>query len=243
MTQPRSRDGRYGLTPQDEWTGNLTEQRLTLANGQDQWGRSYRDDLPDDEYNVCFTYGHPARPRNLSQVLDFWRKAVKSYPDSYGVDMSALKRGLDGRQMNFRAFFTRETGITPDRMPGWTHAKRIEQHRKAAREWVDQLGDPRDSETLADCVFAMQLHFDATWLDHRDGVSSDDPDAAVNQIGRYWQTRAGRTPRELVERFRLYNVMGNDNLNLTTDMHPPWHGGRTYIPVQPHVPRSLGYAN
>ena len=77
------------------------------------------------------------------------------------------------------------------------------------------------------------MHSDSTWLDAQLGMSIDDPHSVTAGVGRWWQTASGRSPRQLVEQFRLHNVHNTTQGDLLDGRWATWRGGRAYVPPSP----------
>lgn len=233
--QPRGRGGRFAETPGQEWEGELggtapANASPAPAPPPDQWTGSFRDSLPDDEYNAEFDYTAPPRPRSPEQVVAFWRAAVKDYPKEFGADMGHVQDGLDDRRKWYKLYYARESGTMPSDFPGWTYKQKQAAFDKTAKEWVNSIPDPRNTDTPRDITIAVQLYTDAAWSDRQNGMDVDDPHSMTHRVGRLWQTSSGRAPREIVAECRLYNVHNTTFLDLYENKNPTWRGGRTYVP-------------
>lgn len=250
--------GRFSpAPPADFQAGGLTEpDRVSLdPYGRENFCRwnewywtvrpateTFRDGLSDDDYNRAHVAGSPPVPRNPSQIAGFWR-GFDQVPDDTEEVYRLRSRLAERDTFLARDFYMWESGFGPEDLPRGVFTsglsdRQIRKYKAQCEEWARTIPNPLHSETGAGLYVALQAYTDARCLDARNGKNPDDPDSAASEIGMYWQTETGRTPKDVIETCRLVHVMdmvcrpfpGREGYwRWMRKDHRPWTGGRTYV--------------
>lgn len=211
---------------------------------------THRDAKSDSEYNATGTWINPPAPRNPRQIADFWEGCDHfgwpSDPQNLTLEYHLKWRGY--REWA-RDLYMWETGIGIDDLKrnwrGELSKRKVQEFTDQCQEWEKTFPNPLKTETAGDIIVAIQMYTDARILDARKGRDPGSPESATVQVGHYWQTRTGQSPRQLVESChlaRMHDVTGPKldweySKNSTRPMWgpkprwqlTPWVGYRQYI--------------